>query len=223
MSRYPLLTRILIIALVIPGVLLAGCSTPPPVQETGSVRVTSIPPGAGVYLDDEYHGTTPVTIRAVPAGSHTVEVREPGYESWSSPVTVTGGSDVTLPALLVGIPATLPVTFAPTVNPEVRTGLPQIHVDGYWTYPPGRDTKTNPVPLLVHTDAFNVGNVSAREMTVSANFYYETRQICWNTIYLGTLEAGGHGVKDTMVSCTLPSGITGQDLTVRFENLVVTL
>ena len=210
------------LCLVVLCILAAGCSTPlPPAAETGSVQVTSTPPGAEVYLDNEYHGTTPVTISAVPVGSHAVEVRGQGYELWSSPVTVTNGDAVTLFAVLVTIPATLPVTFAPTVSPTVRTNLPQIHVDGYWTYPQGRDSKTNPVPLLVHTDAFNVGNRSAREVTVVANFYDTGRLVCWNTIYLGTLESGGHVVKDTMVSCTLPSGLNSQDLVVRFENLVV--
>jgi hypothetical protein len=211
-----------LIALLISAAFLSGCTTPP-LAETGSVQVTSTPFGAGVYLDNEYQGTTPVTISAVPAGSHILEVRHDGYERWSSPVTVTKGSAATIPVTLVSIPASQPVTYAPvTSGPVITPGLPQIHVDGYWTYPQGTGSATNPVPLLVHTDAFNVGNAGAREVTVSANFYYEGRQVCWNTIYLGTLPAGGHVVKDSMVSCTLPSGLSSPDLSVRFENLVVT-
>ena len=204
--------------------LFSGCTAPTPLSapEVGTVQVTSTPPGAGVYLDNEYKGTTPVTIKEVPAGTHTIEVRQDGYERWISPVTFSKGSAGTLSATLVRIPATLPVTFAPATGPAAEADLPQIHVDGYWTYPQGRDGTANPVALLVHTDAFNVGYAGAREVTVSANFYYEGRQICWNTIYLGTLSAGGHVAKDTLVSCTLPSGLSSPDLTVRFENLVVT-
>jgi hypothetical protein len=84
------------------------------------------------------------------------------------------------------------------------------------------DSKTNPVSLLVHTEAFNVGSADAREVTVVANFYYETRLVCWNTMYLGTLQAGGHSSKDTMVSCTLPTPISSQNLAVQFDDLVVT-
>lgn len=121
-----------------------------------------------------------------------------------------------------GTQATLPVTFAPTAGPQPRGDLPQIHIDGYWTYPQGRDTTTNPVPLLVHTDAFNVGMTGAREVTVSANFWYQGRMICWDSIYLGTLPAGGQVSRDSHVTCTLPSGFSGQGLDVRFENLIVT-
>jgi hypothetical protein len=220
MPQNPAILCILII--VIPAILLSGCTTPVPLSETGSVQVTSTPQGAGVYLDNEYKGTTPVTINEVPTGAHTIEVRQDGYERWISLVTFSKGSAGTLSAALVSIPVTLPVTFAPAPCPTVRPGLPQIHVDGYWTYPQGREGTANPVALLVHTDAFNVGNTGAREVTVSADFYYAGRGVCWNTIYLGTLPAGGHVAKDTMVSCTLPSGLSSPDLTVRFENLVVT-
>ena len=208
--------------LLILASVLAGCTAEPPlVPETGSVQVTSSPSGAEVYLDSEYRGTTPVTLPAVMAGSHIIEVRLAGTERWTAPVSVTSGSTVRLQALLVPVPATLPVTFAPAGSATPRPGTPQIHVDGYWTYPPGTDTTTNPVLLLVHTEAFNVGSGDAREVTVSANLWYEGRMVCWNTVYLGTLSAGSHISRDSMVSCTLPSPLKSADLSIRFDNLVV--
>jgi hypothetical protein len=123
--------------------------------------------------------------------------------------------------MLVPIPATLPVTFAPAKSVTPPPGTPQIHVDGYWTYPPGTDTTTNPVLLLVHTEAFNVGSGDAREVTVSANLWYDGRMVCWNTVYLGTLSSGGHVARDSMVSCTLPSPLNSADLSIRFDNLVM--
>jgi hypothetical protein len=209
------------LCLLVLGILSAGCSSPVPPQETGSVQVTSVPPGAEVYLDNEYHGTTPAAISAVPAGSHTIGIRMNGFEPWSVPVTITKGSNETIPARLVGLPATLPVTSATTAIPAATKALPQIHVDGYWTYPQERGSTTTPVPLIVHTEAFNTGSADAREVTASANFYYGGRMVCWNTVYLGTLAAGGHVGRDTMVSCSLPSGFSDPDLVVRFENIVV--
>jgi hypothetical protein len=127
---------------------------------------------------------------------------------------------------ITSVPATiLPVSTAPpqtvTITPSPPGG-PQIHVDGYWTYPQGRFTSTNPVPLLVHTEAFNTGPSAAREVTASADFWYQGRMVCWDTVYLGTLAAGGHVSTDTLVSCTLPSSFTDPDLEVRFENVAVT-
>jgi hypothetical protein len=220
MSRQPVILRILI--LVVLAIFLAGCTAPAPVPGTGSLELTSSPPGAEVYMDGEYRGITPAAIAEVPAGSHNVEVLLAGYERWSSPVTVTKDGAATLTAMLVSIPATLPVTVVTTTGPKAVAGAPQIHVDGYWTFPPGGDSQTNPVPLLVHTEAFNVGSTDARVVTVSATFWYENRQVCWNTIYLGTLNAGSHVARDSMVTCTLPSPFTSADLTVGFTNLVVT-
>ncbi len=213
----PSSTIILILA-----ILFAGCTSPASVPETGSIQVTSSPPGAEVYLDNEYRGTTPVSISPVPAGYHQVEVRLTGYTHWSGPVTVTAGSTVTLPIQLNEAPAAPPVTVTPTIRPAIPVGIPQVHIDGYWAYPEERgSTTTNPVRLLVHTEAFNVGSGDAREVTVSANFYLDGRMICWNTIYLGTLPAGGHTARDSMVTCSLPSTFDSPDLTVRFENIAI--
>jgi uncharacterized protein YceK len=213
------LLRTIAICLLVLGAFLSGCSTTND-HTTGTVQVASSPSGAEVYLDKESHGTTPNTITAVPAGSHTVELRENGYDTSSAPVTVTSGSTANITAALVPVLATMPVTFA-TSTPAAKNDLPQIHIDGYWTYPSVR-SDSNPVPLLVHVDGFNVDSMDAREVTVSANLYYKGRQYCWNTIYLGTLRAGGHVAKDTMVSCTLPSGLSDTDLIVKFENVGVT-
>jgi hypothetical protein len=211
---------IIALCLLVSIVFLAGCSSPDLPSGTGSVQVLSSPPGAEIYLDHEYRGTTPGNLTGILAGNHTLELRKDRYEPWTASFTVTHGSAGTIPVTLVSIPVTLPVTFTTTRQPAAAADLPQIHIDGYWTYPPAAGTG-NPVPLLVHVDGFNVGKADAREVTVSGNLYYQGRQICWNTIYLGTLKAGGHVVKDTMVSCTLPSGLNTPDLTIRFENAVV--
>ena len=220
----PLSARLGTIALclVVLGVVLSGCTSIPS-QETGSVRISSVPPGAEVYFDHEYHGTTPSLISAVPAGNHTVEIRKSGYEHWSGPVIVTRGTVANISATLLSIPIIQPVVFATETTPVANKNLPRIHVDGYWTYPQATTSSpANPAQLLIHADGFNVGYADAREVTVSANLYYEGRQICWNTVYLGTLTAGGHVTKDTMVSCTLPSNLNPSDVTIRFENVVVT-
>jgi hypothetical protein len=222
MSRTPPLLALilLIIALLIAA---AGCTSPaaPPQPDgTGSIEVTTVPPGAELWLDGEYRGLTPAAIPGVPAGRHTVGLRMNGYESLTYPVTVAAGSVAGITTTLVSGQKPLPVTSATAATPP--GGLPQIRVDGYWTYPAGRTGTANPVPLLVHTEAFNTGTADAREVTAAANFYYGGRMICWNTVYLGTLAAGSHVSRESLFSCTLPSPMVDQELQVRFENLVVT-
>lgn len=72
-------------------VLLSGCVSGPG-SEKGTLILTSSPSGAECYLDNQYRGTTPVTIPDVEVGAHTLEFRSAGYTSWSTDITVTSGS-----------------------------------------------------------------------------------------------------------------------------------
>jgi hypothetical protein len=213
-----MLQKIALCVLVL-GVFLCGCTAPLP-EKTGSVTITSTPSGAEVYLDKEYRGTTPATMSAVPAGNHTVEVRERGYKIWSQDVTVTSGSTVSLSPSLVPVAATL-TQIIPTITPAVtKKDTPEIHIDGFWTYPAVRSF-TNPEPLIINVYASNVGYADAREVTTSANMYIYGKQICWTKVYLGTIKAGGHVTKEAMMYCTIPSDGNSQNLEILFENIVI--
>jgi hypothetical protein len=207
------------ICLLVLCVFLCGCTTPLP-EKSGTVRITSSPSGAEVYLDNEYHGTTPGTITAVPTGNHMIEVRERGYKTWSQNITVTSGSTASVSPSLVPGAVTVPTTVPVAIATMTKKDVPEIHIDGYWTWPAIRST-TNPEPILVHVEGANVGYADARVVTTSANIYLEGRQICWTSVYLGTIQAGGHVTKDTMISCSLPSDANSQNLIIRFENVVI--
>jgi hypothetical protein len=208
------------ICLLVLGVFLCGCTAPLP-EKTGSITITSSPSGAEVYLNNEYRGTTPNTLNAVPAGNHTVEVRERGYKTWSQAITVASGSTASFSPSLVPVAASIP-TNAPTITPVIpKKAAPELHIDGYWTYPAVRSF-TNPEPLLVHVEGSNVGYADAREVTTSANMYLNGQQICWIKVYLGTIKAGGHVTIDTMMPCSLPSEGNTQNLDIKFENVVIT-
>jgi hypothetical protein len=55
---------------------------------TGDLHVESRPPGATVFMDGKQVGTTPLSLRAVPAGSHALRIEYDGYRRWSSAVRV---------------------------------------------------------------------------------------------------------------------------------------
>jgi hypothetical protein len=138
-------------------------------------------------------------------------------------VTIASGEILTVtarPVKVAEVPTTPTTAATPAPSPSV--GLPVIHVNGYWTFVPGREATGNPVPLLVHTEAFNTGDAGAREVKVAASFWYQGRMVCWHTVYLGTLAAGGHDTTDTLVSCTLPSGFSGRELELQFGDPAVT-
>ena len=217
---------ILALAWIIVCVAASGCIAPAAPatgpetgQENGSVTIVSHPPGAEVSLDNIYRGNTPLTLETVPAGNHTVRLALTGYESWSGSFSASSKKNETITADLIAqdtcklVSTTVPATFS--------QASPEIHVDGYWEYPQGRVITENPVPLVVHAEAFNTGAADARVVSVSANFYYQGRMACWNTLSLGTLTAGGHVSRESLVTCTLPLPISEESLELKFENIAI--
>jgi serine/threonine protein kinase len=56
---------------------------------TGALSVDSLPASAKVFVDGRAAGTTPVTIRDVAAGDHTIRLELDGYRGWASSIRVT--------------------------------------------------------------------------------------------------------------------------------------
>lgn len=60
-------------------------------RNVGKVAAASQPPGAQVLIDGAPVGQTPVTVPDVPAGSHLIEMRLPGFQTYQQQVVVRGG------------------------------------------------------------------------------------------------------------------------------------
>ena len=60
-------------------------------EVTGSIRVTSTPEGAAVFLDGTETGEVTNVTLTVPAGDHVVRVELDGYQAMAKTVTVTAG------------------------------------------------------------------------------------------------------------------------------------
>lgn len=67
-----------------PNSLNLGAPTP----ITGSLSVSGNVTGAEVYIDGERMGFTPVNLKNVLIGSHSIEVKHPNYKTYSSTVEV---------------------------------------------------------------------------------------------------------------------------------------
>ena len=63
--------------------LISGCLSSQEAAK-GTLRLTSSPSGAEIYLDNQFRGSTPVDISSVEQGNHTLEFRYPGYQSWAA-------------------------------------------------------------------------------------------------------------------------------------------
>ncbi len=73
----------------------------PQTPDTGSIAIVSAPSGAEVYLDNVYHGMTPVSVDAVSPGTHSLLLRLGGYQDWQSQVSVTAGQTTQISATLL--------------------------------------------------------------------------------------------------------------------------
>jgi hypothetical protein len=66
---------------------------------TGTVKVTSVPDGADVYVDGSFVGNAPAQLK-LPVGKHKIEVKAEGLEDWSRELEVPAGSGLNLKATL---------------------------------------------------------------------------------------------------------------------------
>ena len=81
---------------------------------TSTVGVSSTPPGANIFVDEDFVGTTPSTIN-VTAGKHVVTVKKSGFQDWICAVSFPGGSS-TLDAKLASGPNEVRTADPPTTS-----------------------------------------------------------------------------------------------------------
>lgn len=94
------------------------------IPRTGSISVTSSPSHARVFLDGEYRGRTPLTIRNVRVGEYQIKVSKEGYHDWSQAIRVRSNVTKRVFATLEHIPRTGSIS----VNSSPRHA--RVFVDG---------------------------------------------------------------------------------------------
>lgn len=58
------------------------------VLRTGIISITTQPKGTDVYIDDQLVGTTPLILKTIAPGAHTVRLMAKDYTTWQKPVRV---------------------------------------------------------------------------------------------------------------------------------------
>ncbi|WOF15544.1 PEGA domain-containing protein [Methanoplanus sp. FWC-SCC4] len=91
---------------------------------TGSLYVDSSPTNAQVYVDGNYVGITPHSVRGLSTGKHNVEVIKSGYQNWASSASVVAGSQVNVFATLI------PVNDHGTISIASSPSGATIYLDG---------------------------------------------------------------------------------------------
>lgn len=101
------------------------------VPATASVQISSSPGGADVYVNGAYMGITPLSFQKVPSGTYTVEIRMPGYTSYTTTGQVVAGQNIQLNAALSPVPTTAPTTKAAAEPLILLMGLGILCLAGY--------------------------------------------------------------------------------------------
>jgi len=77
-------------SLVEHGNAAAGPNSPASQQGTAEISVTSTPPGADIYIDGNFVGSTPSSMSAT-VGEHAISIKKRGYKTWERTLKVLGG------------------------------------------------------------------------------------------------------------------------------------
>lgn len=82
-----------------PATAKALAENAPSAEAVGTVSLTTTPDGAEVYVDGQFNGNSPATLKLKP-GKHTIRVSATGYQDWAREITTDAGSSVHLAAPL---------------------------------------------------------------------------------------------------------------------------
>lgn len=88
--------------------------TPKAAAKGGSLVITSDPSGAQVEIGGQARGSTPLTLKELPAGRHSVRVNRGGVEQ-TRDVEITAGETTTLAVMLAPKPPPRPTTGQVTI------------------------------------------------------------------------------------------------------------
>ena len=105
-----------------------------PAVESGRLLVRSTPAGAGVVVDGQSRGVTPLDLRELALGAHTIEVSHPSHETRQRRVTLserrpTRSVDFELRATSAPEHATAPTNSAGSLQVASRPSGAQVFVD----------------------------------------------------------------------------------------------
>jgi PEGA domain len=77
----------------------AGAMSALPADSSATVSLTTNPDGADVYVDGQFNGNSPATLKLKP-GKHSIRVSMTGYSDWTREISTDAGSSVHLTATL---------------------------------------------------------------------------------------------------------------------------
>lgn len=94
-----------------------------PAPTTGMLSISSTPSGAAVFVDSVSLGATPLTQGSIAPGTHLVEVKSPGYSTYTAYAVVKAGETTTITPTLTKSTSLLPLSPLTALAGLVIAGL----------------------------------------------------------------------------------------------------
>ncbi|MDD1715731.1 MAG: PKD domain-containing protein, partial [Methanolinea sp.] len=172
-----------------PGTDGEGDEMPDPDRGMGALSIDSSPTGAGVFVDGELAGTTPLTISLAP-GTYSILIEADDGRRWKGDITVSAGRTLALPPLVLAIPNCYTITtrsgphgsvypagettvmegesVTVTFLPDAGYVLQNVSLDGVWVGP------KDELELLRVSSDHNIEGIFSKIPSPVANFTVNT-------------------------------------------------
>jgi hypothetical protein len=139
-------------------------------RDLGSLKVSSSPNGATIFIDGVASGTTSATVDNIPAGTHELRLALAGYNDETQTVTVYRDDITNVPKITLDpqtiVPTSIPTTTTiPTTTVKTTTTTPVPTTKVTTTV---RTTTTTPVPTATATATTTATVTATQTQTTTA-------------------------------------------------------
>ena len=162
-------------------------------QRMGSIAVSSTPSSAGVYLNDVYKGTTPITLVNVSVGNYSLKISKTNYITQDIAVTVVENQTPSINVTLVAEALPPPTLMSPSYDSSTTDNTP----DFDWSDIPG----SSAYGIMVDNNPdFSSPEIS---QTTTSSIYTQTTPLTEGTYYWRVRTQDGSGLWGTWSSTWL--------------------
>jgi diacylglycerol kinase family enzyme len=184
--------------------------------KSGSVSINSKPSNARIYLDGEEVGITPGIIKSIDSGTHEVEVKKDGYETWSESVDIEADKERSLTVVLRTKTSSISIDSDPSdavvyldgeevgMTPDtLRSIIPGTHevevrMDGYETWNKIVNVESDEEKTLTAALQPKAGSISIESEPAQANIFLDGEEAGTTPVILKSIIPGVHKIEVRM-------------------------
>jgi Protein kinase domain/PEGA domain len=159
----------------------AARAEPPAAAMRGTIVVRSTPANAGVIVDGEWRGRSPLTLEDVPLGKHTIRIVHQGYVAQNTSVALSSGDSLGEVNVSLAREASRPSRSSTRQPSRSRPRSPS---------PPPSKPAATPAPTSALTGALYVDSRPR-----GARIYVDGRAVGTTPMQLSKIDIGSHVVR----------------------------